>query len=444
MAVGLGMAFYEIRTGFVQGRLGIAGRTVVLTCGVFFSVWGLKEVIAGLWPSLTRSRIGRHRFAIPVEGQIYLVIMFVLFIGSMLGRSNPLILVFSLMAGPFVVNGWLTFTLLKRLKVSRKLPPRVMAGELTSVEICLENEKWWLSAWLMQVIDEIADSKERLRPAVLFARVPPKGKRHASYQVQLMQRGAWRLGPIQINTRFPLGLVERGLILDVSDRILVYPRIGRLRSSWESRLRHAAQLASVKLPRGGTFDEEFHKLRDYRRGDDLRTVHWKTSARRNELMVREFQESREQNLIVLLDAWQPASAKPPDVDAAELAISLAASVIADERRRASESAPFFAAQGRGAFEWGGSSGPHRMEGLLDGLALLEASPVDDLSQVLDACLPQFTYRHQILLITSRPRASEKLVEQWAAQDPASRARVAHAVEIISSRDPRSQELVAWA
>lgn len=443
MAVGLGLAFIEIRTGFAQSRLGTAGRTILLTCGVFFSVWGLKEVVAGLWPSLSRSRIGRHRFAIPAEGQLYLVIMFVLFIGSMLGRSNPLILVFSLMAGPFVVNGWLTFTLLKRLKVRRKLASRAMAGELTSVEISLENDKWWLSAWLMQVVDLVANGNERLQPTVLFARVPPGGRRSASYQLQLMQRGAYELGPIQINTRFPLGLVERGLILDVSDRILVYPRIGRLQANWASQLRHSMQLAAVKQARGGSMDEEFHKLREYRRGDDLRTVHWKTSARRNDLMVREFQESREQNLIVLLDAWQPLQAQQGDVDAAELAIALATSIIADERRRSSEATPFFAALGKHAFNWGGGSGSHRMESLLDGLALLEAAAQTSLAPLLEACMAQYTSRHQILLISSRPDSIEELVRAWSAADPA-HGRIAHSVKIVASRDPSSAELATWS
>ena len=55
--------------------------------------------------------------------------MGVMFIGAVIGQSNMLILVFALMAGPFVLNGWATFTMLKRMSVKRLVPPRVMAGE---------------------------------------------------------------------------------------------------------------------------------------------------------------------------------------------------------------------------------------------------------------------------------------------------------------------------
>ncbi len=62
--------------------------------------------------------------------------MIVIFSGSLLGRSNMLMLVFSMMAGPFVVNGWITYSMLKRTAVERVVPERVMAGEPITVELC--------------------------------------------------------------------------------------------------------------------------------------------------------------------------------------------------------------------------------------------------------------------------------------------------------------------
>ena len=420
MGVGLGMVGVELYTAFITSRLGITGHVVIVTCGVFFSIWGLKELIAGFWPRLGQSTIGRHRFLLPVEGQAYLLIMFVVFIGSMLGRSNPLMLVFSLLAGPFIVNGWLTFTLLKRLRIERTLPPRVMAGEPATVAITLTNSKRWISSWLMTVVDRVANEREALQPSVLFARIPPVESRSGHYHLQLAQRGAYTVGPLQINTRFPLGLVERGLNIDVRDRILVYPRLGRLTADWQMRLREASQFAQQKLPRGGSFDDEFHKIRDYRSGDDLRAVHWKTSARKSELMVREFQQSRDQDLVVLLDAWVPTNPQPQDRLAVERAISLAASVAVDQCQRGRDAFPYFAADGETPFDWGGATGSHRLEALLDGLALLQPATHADLRALLQKCGEHLTPRHRLLLVSSRIDDVGALVNRWVAEQPVER------------------------
>ena len=178
MCVGLGLTFIELTTGFIQDRLGPYGRTTILVCGTLFSVWGLKELIAGWWPRLGRHGLIRNRFHIPTEGWAFLVIMFVLFVGSLLGRSNPLMLVFSMMAGAFVMNGWLTFTYLKGVTVERQLPERVMAGEPFSVEIAVHNRKSWLSAWLMTVKDHVSGSQTELAPEVAFIRIPQIGRAH--------------------------------------------------------------------------------------------------------------------------------------------------------------------------------------------------------------------------------------------------------------------------
>lgn len=443
MAVGLGMVALELYTAFVHARLGAVGHVVVLTCGIFFSIWGLKEIIAGLWPRLGQAGIGRHRFLLPAEGQAYLAIMFVVFVGSMLGRSNPLMLVFCILAGPFIVNGWLTFTILKRLKVTRQAPIRVMAGEPASVEITLENGKRWLSSWLMSVVDRAANGREALHPSVLFARIPPHDAQSGRYPLELAQRGVYELGPLQINTRFPLGLVERGLNVDLRDRILVYPRLGRLTPDWQLRLRQASQSAAQKLPRGGSFDDEFHKIRDYRPGDDLRAVHWKTSARQSELMVREFQQSRDQDLVVLLDAWVPPRPSPADELAVERAISIAASVATDQCQRGRDAFPYVAAGGKTLLEWGGASGSHRLEALLDGLATLEPSPLVTLPPLLQKCAAHLTSRHRLLIVTSRPHDILTAVSHWAAEQPAERGRLVRSLDVLSARDPQTDQWIAW-
>jgi uncharacterized protein (DUF58 family) len=452
MLAGLGLAAFELRYGLVLARLGLAGRIVVLTCATGFSVWGLKEVIAGWWPALGHRGFVRHRSAFPTEGRLYLLIMFVLFAGSMMGRSNPLMLVFALMAGPFVVNGWISFVILKRVEVWRKVPSRVMAGEPTSVEVVLRNNKRWLSAWVLTLRDQITGFGEHLSAEVVVARVPPRGEQRAHYRLRLVQRGRYALGPMQISTRFPLGLVERSLNVALTDSLLVHPRIGRLTANWKQRLACASELVTQTAPRGGPFDDEFHKLREYRAGDDPRAIHWRTSARRNELMVREFQESRDRDLIVLLDAWQPARPGDDDVDRVELAISFAATVCVDHLRSSRESGLFCAmaatehahlGAGRHAcIEWHSSSAGGGVESLLDELALLRPYTRDDLVSLLHAGRTHSRSRGRTLLISTRPDHAAQAVFE-SARATGDSLLGSEAVQIIAADEAVLAAIVDW-
>lgn len=443
MLGGLGIVLMEWRTSFILSRLGQPGRVVILICGVFFSVWGLKEIISGVFPSMRRSALGRHRFRMPIEGQMYLVIMFVLFVGSIMGRSNPLILVFSLMAAPYIVNGWLTFILLKKLEVERRIPDRVMAGDAASIEVVLRNRKIWFSAWLMTLIDRVSNARESLEPTVLFPRVPPRWEQVERYTLRLVQRGVYTFGPIQIVTRFPLGLVERGLNLDAVDQILVYPRIGRLTADWQDRLSHAEKLMSTVRPRAGLFNDEFHKLRDYRTGDDVRAIHWKTSARRDELMVRQFQVSRNQELAILLDAWLPESATTQQRLKTELAISLAATMCVDQARYSRDSLPLFAANGHDMPAWGGSAGSHRLESLMDSLARLTPGPRVDAAGLVESVQRLLTSRHRVVFVTPRPKELERQLEEWTSRNRAERGRLLPRIEIVDPESEQAQSLVHW-
>jgi uncharacterized protein (DUF58 family) len=419
MLIGLALIAAELRYLLMLDRFGVGGRILLFAVGGWLSVWGLKEVIAGLWPSLggLHSR-RRHRFKMPLEGYVYVVIMIVLFVGSLLGQSNPLMLVFSLLAGPFIVNGGITFRMLRGLSVERTVPGRVMAGEPFSVEIGLRNPKRWASAWLMGVRDRVDNGREYLNPEILFARVGGRSRETGRYQLRLTERGRYSFGPIQVNSRFPLGLVERGLVLAATGEVLVYPRIGRLAAGWQRRMQSATQLATDAQIRVGSFNDDFHRIREYRSGDEPRSIHWRTTARRSELMVREFRESRDRDLIVLLDAWQPENATPEAVARVEYAISFAATVLFTQMQRGRGGDLFLAAAGAGFREWGGSVDPVDRDRLLDLLALLQASSKANLDALVQSARREQSPQSRTLLIT--PTAQRAAQVDWDVAVPESR------------------------
>lgn len=422
LMIGFGMLFIYVKFVGYYWNWSDFARIAYLMVGVGLFLWGLLK---GFDRQAAGSEVGRRltflrqRVALPMlprPGQFYLLMMIVLLVGSLLGRSNMLMLVFAMMAGPFVLNGWVTYSMLKKTDLSRRLPARVMAGEPASVEVVLENRKRLLSSWLMTARDRIQNAFERLDTEVLFARVPRRDRRVAHYQVRLMRRGKYQFGPMRLSTRFPLGLVERSLLFNKPGELLVYPRIGRMSSSWKRRNFRTAEMSERLEPRRGMFDDEFHHIREYRTGDNPRAIHWRTSARHNELMVCEYHQNRDQNLVVLLDLWQPESPGDEDYERVELGISLAATICVEQLKQSRDARLSLIAAGRDLSSWESRAGAATMETLLDLLAAVEAAPKPKLTELLELALTKRASDARMLLVTTRPQTpgSSEIYEAIAA------------------------------
>lgn len=390
-------------------RFSIPGRVAYRALMALLGVVGLTQIASAI--SATRGvvaapGIGKHRMVVPVEGIVYLVIMFALFTGAMLTKSNMLLLVFALMAGPFVINGWMTYGMLRSAQVTRTSPRRAMVGELFSVELELANTRRFLSIWVMSIRDTIMHANEDLVANVLFARVGPLKSETGHYQMRLIRRGRYRLGPILAISRFPLGLVERSRIFKSTDELLIYPRIGRLTSNWKRRWMSATELVARPQPHSGVFHDEFHRLREFRTGDNPRDIHWRTSARRGELILREYQQNRDFNLTVILDLWQPATRRGSESEHVERALSFVATMLVEHGRTCRDALLSLFASGNKPFRWQGQGTSASLESLFDGLALINAGAAADTRMLTDEALQRSSVSTRIILITTRPADSE--------------------------------------
>jgi uncharacterized protein (DUF58 family) len=375
-------------------------RSVVVLIGMI----GAAQIAAAWSPTrgtIATPGFGRHRMVLPIEGIVYLTIMFVLFTGAMLTKSNMLLFVFALMAGPFVINGWMTFGMLQSARIVRSAPQRAMVGELFGVELTLSNSRPLLSIWIMAAQDEIQHAGETLNGSVLFARVAPHSSQAGQYQLRLARRGRYRLGPIVIMSRFPLGLVERSRLFPVQGEILVYPRVGRLVPSWRRRWIDATELAARPQLRTGIFRDEFHRLREYRAGDNPRDIHWRSSARRGELILREYQQNRDFNLAVVLELWQPAKPNPARAELIERSLSFVATLLVQHGRDCRDSNLRLAVSGATTFRWQGQSTAASLESLFDGLAVIEAGPAVDTKKLVEETLQETSASTQIVVLTTR-------------------------------------------
>lgn len=374
--------------------------------GALLVLWGGRRIGSAIWALALRILrpwgTTHYRLHFQREAYLYTLMLLVTGVGALLGGSNLLLLVFALMAGPFIVGGQVTLLVLRRLKVTRILPEFAVVGQGFPVRVRLANRKPLLSAWMIVAADTVTNVREVVRPAVLFTRVPPWGERETMYVVRPSRRGRYRFGPLRVTCGFPLGLVARSFELGATQELIVYPRIGRLTGSWQEMFRGGTRAAERVAAGIGICDDEFHRLREYRGGDNPRAIHWRTTARRNELMVREYLHHHDPDLWLVLDLWQPDHPTDEDLECVEAAVSLAATICAAQARVAGDVELHLeiCGQNRSRTAWGREAQP--LSALLSQLALAEAGASAELADALRESRQLSDPETRRVLISTRP------------------------------------------
>ena len=156
------------------------------------------------------------------------------------------------------------------------------------------------------------------------------------------RRGRYTWGALRASSGYPFGLVERRMLLVPEEEVLVLPCLGWLhRGRFLRHLRNLAiqpQYTPLRHPPHPhpAAQAEFHGLRSYQSGDSPRLIHWRTSARRGELMIREFEDEPSDNLLLVVDPTLPAESdycSVPLREQFEAAVSLTASICWEWCRR---------------------------------------------------------------------------------------------------------------
>lgn len=146
------------------------------------------------------------------------------------------------------------------------------------------------------------------------------------YQLPTSRRGAMTVGPLAIVRRDPFGLWQARRPVGDTVTLFVQPRIHPLDPRPAGRTRHLEGPISETAPRGTM---TFHSLREYTAGDDIRRVHWRSSARTGTLMVREHVDNSLPSTVVVLDT----RSERYEGDTFEEAVDVAASIVAASQRR---------------------------------------------------------------------------------------------------------------
>lgn len=149
------------------------------------------------------------------------------------------------------------------------------------------------------------------------------------FSVATRRRAVVTIGPVRAVRMDPLSLLKRQQRWSEPIELFVHPRVVPVNAGLTGFLRDIEGAVTQDL---SSSDVSFHALRDYVPGDDRRAIHWRTTARVNKLMVRQFEETRRTHLLILLDLDLDHYATPDDFETAVSAAgSLAMQAIREER-----------------------------------------------------------------------------------------------------------------
>ena len=254
-------------------------------------------------------------------------------------------------------------------------PEGVFEGDSIGLDLELRNQ--WLIPRFLVVVEErcpLASPEERDK-GFLVAGLGPKARSVLSYETSCYRRSHYRFPPVELMSSTPFGFFRASRKVDAPLEITVYPQALPVRLGLRGDVA-AGRLPSPARPRASG---EFRGAREFQTGDQLRSIHWRSSARRGQLMVKEFDDAPRSDVYL---AFNPAMGGGDDREnPLEYSIRIAASLarLCFQEGRAFRMSPS---------PWDGPAPSWR--DLLEYLARLEPGEPSSLWDALDNANPAVT------------------------------------------------------
>ncbi len=267
-------------------------------------------------------------------------------LGSNSWSNIPLLIALVLVALWFL-SLWHGSRALKAITFRRRNSEHVFSGELLTVTLQLTNTSPIPVAGLFVVEDitqetvaSVASTQMRRTISTIAGHgsafimaIGGHETSRATYTIALRKRGLYAFAESRIETVYPLGFFRNVSARKSPGHVIVYPRLGEVNASLFEDIERS--LEAMRRARPSRSEEEFRGLREYRKEDNPRWIHWRGSARAGELLVREFEEPLSKRVLLLLDT-NLRGMGPRRFAAFENAISFTATAVREFARRGIE------------------------------------------------------------------------------------------------------------
>jgi uncharacterized protein (DUF58 family) len=197
-----------------------------------------------------------------------------------------------------LADGALLYVRRPRVVCRRTMNPVFSLSDPNPVTLLLSNKS---NLFLqLAIYDELPIQFQKRDFEDLMA-LPPGTESTIRYELTPMTRGIYAFGHTNVLLSTRLGLVQRRLQLETPCEVSVYPSILQMKKYELRAIRHIAHESGIKKMRRIGHSYEFEQIKNYVEGDDYRSVNWKASSRRNQLMVNQYEDERSQQVYCVVD-----------------------------------------------------------------------------------------------------------------------------------------------
>lgn len=319
------------------------------------------------------------------------------------------------------------YWLIRKLAVERTGPIKAEEGDTIEFRVWVKN-LGWTPRFMVEVVDHfpfVGNWRETQQPAKvtlgLLAFIGPWKTRSFAVQLSCEKRGLYELGPVGLSSGFPLDLHQARQFKNAEKQsLIVYPEVFTI-------VDLALHGSPTEIHRGGFLlpegsgAAEFSGMRDYQRGDNPRHIHWPTTAKMNQLMIKEFEPLASASLYLLLDLNREANVGHGRDSSFEYAVRIAASIANYARIN---QIPFRChGEAEHGLSLGFGSGEAHYRDLLDLLAIVEASGTINYATALQHAAMRLRHGQTLVIFLSEPEKNMPETLQSIAQVLAGGAHV---------------------
>lgn len=233
------------------------------------------------------------------EGTRFVIVALAIGVAAINTGNNLLYLILAMVLSMIILSGILSESSLRMVDILRSVPKTAFAGKPFLVKIAAVNNKKLFPSISITFQDHVEGAVTAGSP--YFLKVPPKGRVQGSYHLTLEKRGLHAFQEGRLATRYPFGLFLKSKDAGGMSEILVYPKIMDVRELLRETGVDGGEVESQIKGKG----TDLYGLRGYISGDDIRTIHWKTSARLSKIYVMEFAREDARRVTLFLDNCVP-------------------------------------------------------------------------------------------------------------------------------------------
>ncbi len=249
----------------------------------------------------TRRNPFRVRLRFTRAAGVWLAIAVILGVVGWYKSINLLLLLGYTMGALLGVNAYLAWRAATRITATRRPSHTVFPGEAVEIATDIANPS------NRSVTVRITDESVGNRAAWMLAPLLPGAVQTLAIRWTYTMRGRHPVGPLVVDSSYPFGILHAVRELALPGEVVVLPEVGRVDREMFRRwlIRGGSSDGHARRPnrRPATGSGDVRGLRPYRPGDSPRDVHWRTSARRGQLLVREYDRSEPLALVIVVDPY---------------------------------------------------------------------------------------------------------------------------------------------